>query len=182
VPLMYGHPLGWTVGEDTTLLVVVVHVPFHVPVQVPFHDPVQVGLEPKLVALVAAEFIIVLVLELVSVVEFIDVVEFVYPEEVVVGAAETDSEVVVGDAVVGPDHSVHDPFHGPVQEPVHEPIHEPVQLGAAVGADVFIAEIAERMLDVRFWVTVTVVMAPGAVVNTVVGTYATWSAVIVWRD
>jgi hypothetical protein len=157
------------VGEDTTLLVVV---------HVPSHDPVQVGLEPKLVVLVAAGLIIVLMLELVSVVEFIDVVEFVYAEEVVVGAAKTDSEVVVGDAVGCPGHSVHDPFHGPVQEPVHEP----VQLGAAVGADVFIAEIAERMLDVRFWVTVTVVMAPGAVVNTVVGTYATWSAVIVWRD
>jgi hypothetical protein len=171
VPLTYGHPLGWTVGEDTTLLVVVVHVPFHVPVQVPFHDPVQVGLEQKLAVLVAAGLIIVLMLELVSVFEFIDVVEFVYPEEVVVGPAESDSEVMVGDAVGGPDHG-----------PVEEPVHEPVQLGAAVGADVFIAEIAERMLDVRLWVTVTVVMAPGAVVNTVEGTYATWSAVIVWRD
>ena len=169
MPLMYGHPLGWTVGEDTTLLVVIVRVPFQIPVQVPFDDPVQVGVELKLVVLDAAGLIIVLMLELVFVVEFIDVVELEYPEEVVVGAAETDSEVMLGDAVGGPDQSVHDPFQGPVQGPVHEP----VQLGAAVGADVFIAEIAERMLDVRFWVTVTVVMRPGTVVNTVVGTYAT---------
>lgn len=120
-------------GADTELLAVVVHVPF----QVEYADAV---------------------FEL-KVVEFACVGEVkvgTAPDEVIFGSAETNAEPLVGDAVAGPDHSVHDPFQGPV----HEPVHAPVQLGAVVGPDIFIAEIAERMLDVKFWVTVIVVKAP----------------------
>jgi len=53
-----------------------------------------------------------------------------------VDADDVVLDVMVGDTVGGPDHSVQDPFHVPVQEPVH------------AGVDVAIAETTLKRLDV----------------------------------
>lgn len=65
-----------------------------------------------------------------------DMVELPVTVEFIVDADDVVLDVMVGDTVGGPDHSVQDPFHVPVQEPVH------------AGVDVAIAETTLRRLDV----------------------------------